>query len=266
MLYVSYGITKSGSTLAFQLTRELLMRCGHDQSKLGSEIVIGRGRINFVEDWSALSAAVLEPVARESRIVVVKTHARPSGDVERLLHSGQARAQAIYRDPRDIALSLVDAGKRGRQLLESGRREKAAFSEIHTVEQALAHIDRHLETFDCWAAQPNVVPFKYDKVAFDTEKFLAEVAAQLSLSIQRSAFPDVALAATQRHTQFNKGILDRHKTEMAADQQQLVKSRYAWFYDRYLAGEGTPSRELPSTPALGERADAALAYRRRKTG
>src|SRR5687767_3992156 len=119
MLYISYGITKTGSTLAFHLTRELLAQCGHDQSKLGEDVVIGTGRINFVRDWSALSAGVLDPIVRKGAIVAIKTHARPSEDVKRWLRSGLARAQAIYRDPRDIALSLVDAGKQGRKLLES---------------------------------------------------------------------------------------------------------------------------------------------------
>ena len=49
LIYISYGITKSGSTLAFQLARTILDLAGFAQVRLSDTATVPGRRINFVE-------------------------------------------------------------------------------------------------------------------------------------------------------------------------------------------------------------------------
>ena len=75
LIYISYGMWKSGSTLAFELTRAILEQNGHRQIPLSLSGVSVDVRINFVPE---LHAHQLEAIDQEARTlgspIVFKTH------------------------------------------------------------------------------------------------------------------------------------------------------------------------------------------------
>ncbi|HEY1961611.1 MAG TPA: hypothetical protein VGG69_04260, partial [Rhizomicrobium sp.] len=113
MLVICYGMPKSGSTLAFELVRGVLMNGGHDQRKIRTSIGIKRrGPGNHL---AAVSRSALEHAIGEigpDRTVAAKTHLPLPvplfGWLETMQAARKIQVIASYRDPRDMVLSMLD--------------------------------------------------------------------------------------------------------------------------------------------------------------
>jgi hypothetical protein len=224
-IYVSYGVTKTGSTLAFEVARVVLEQAGVDQSRLPDSVVAGPYRNNF------LAAVVSEQVpavvaAAEERggLVAVKTHSGPGAGARQAARSGRLIGHVVFRDPRDIVLSLLDAGARARQ--ESRR----AFSEIVTIEDALVGLGRQVAKMNRWLELPGMMPLLYDRFAFNTARTARLLACQLGVSVDAEK---AAAALEGRFTQRNKAKPFRHLEEMDPADQRRVMDRFGFVYARF---------------------------------
>ncbi|MEO1000846.1 MAG: hypothetical protein AAFW69_09660, partial [Pseudomonadota bacterium] len=146
LIYVSFGMAKGGSTLAFQLTSAILEAAGFPQPKLRA--APAEKKINF---FQALTPPVLNPVleevaARELRLIALKTHGGVRAAAVKAVRRGQLIGQAVARDPRDIALSMLDAAETGGAWGTRRGVRKA------TLEDAMAHVRGHVAVFEDWAA------------------------------------------------------------------------------------------------------------------
>src|SRR6185437_5652421 len=119
MLVLCYGIQKSGSTLAFELVRGVLESAGFEQPFLRNErfkgdVSIPAAARNYVEGVTQEKIVELTDIIGPDRKIAVKTHGGFRAKMFPWLEEMQARAalQIIvsWRDPRDICLSLLDAG------------------------------------------------------------------------------------------------------------------------------------------------------------
>jgi len=218
MLYFSYGIRKSGSTLAFELTKGLLEALGHPQERLDIPCFADR-KVHFLnqkqtETFDEKMAAQIQDALKPGRILVIKTHGRPSPYLMKMLRDGSILGQANIRDPRDNTLSLVDAGKRAR------KRGRGAFMNIDSVESAMAKVKDQMSIYQSWVSQPGILACTYDEVAFDSEAFLEGVGTQLGYD--QSDLPDLIRLANRvkksAFTQFNKGVPKRHRSDLNVQQ------------------------------------------------
>src|ERR1700742_1538772 len=104
MLILCYGITKSGSTLAFELVKGMLKSTGHPQQRLSDDVVNPGHRVNYVQplDRRRLNLLLAEI---GQRWIAVKTHAGFNDPLfpylEQLVDEDKLRIMASYRDPRD---------------------------------------------------------------------------------------------------------------------------------------------------------------------
>src|SRR4029077_18506857 len=110
-------IMKSGSTLAFELVKGMLESVGQAQTRLPDGPVDAGRRNNYIDSLDAPRIdALLASIG--SRSIAVKTHCGFRDQLFPLLEERQACGElqivASYRDPRDICLSLLDAGSRAR--------------------------------------------------------------------------------------------------------------------------------------------------------
>jgi len=141
LIVISHGLTKSGSTLAFEMTRAVLCLNGHAQPKLPDGLVTAGHHINFVHHFDDDRLSRLVEYTRNERIVV-KTHGDPSRLTARTvvdcLRRGDLEIQGVVRDRRDTVLSLIDAGVRART---DGTE---SFSTIQGVDDGIALVRRHL--------------------------------------------------------------------------------------------------------------------------
>lgn len=244
LVFFSYGMTKTGSTLAFELVRSALELCGKAQPKLSPNAVIESEKVNFVSHVSEEQASAILSEAKDiGHLIAIKTHTVPDPPLREIFARGQAQGHVIYRDPRDVALSMMDHGARAR------KRGKLAFSEIETLDDALNGIRNQCDTMLEWLRLPGIRPISYDHVAFDSIRTTREILAELGLKGPARRIVD--LAKNGRFTQFNKGKQARYKTEMSIEDANRIKTEFAPLFDHLIHGN---TRDFSSVASLREAA------------
>jgi hypothetical protein len=238
MILLSYGITKSGSTLAFELAKGILIRNGFVQKRL-PEHVVARARINFLRA-DPLRRRHIDPLLSavpRGQKIAVKTHSPADPELiphlEQLLQDKTLAIHVIFRDPRDICLSLLDAGVNSRQ---AGRRQ---FSQIATLDDAIPVVQRQLERLRIWGSINGASLYEYGQFAFDMDKTIERMAAELGLAADNDA---VKHYVNSVFTQKNKARRNRHADEMTPEQnakcldafgtfieQVILRKDFAWF-------------------------------------
>ena len=216
MLYICYGMPKSGSTLAYELTAGLLAACGFPQDKLASPLMEAKQKVNFVSfqrGWGEGTLKSLQPLIDDSAIIAVKTHAVPSDCLLRIEQPAPILVQTVHRDPRDNVLSLMDAGTRCQ------RRGKGSFLDVVNIRTAISRYKKDFAVHTLWQQYPGALSVGYDEVAFDSISFLHRLAAQLKLDVQNVDLEKlVQQVKGSRFTQLNKGIQSRHQQELTPEQ------------------------------------------------
>jgi len=236
MIYLCYGIQKSGSTLAFELTRALLQSLGQPQERLQIPLIGDDRKVNFlssrkIRDLDRDSVQVIEKILPSPRIITFKTHGAPHDAIRELAAEGRIMGQANFRDPRDNLLSLLDAGQRARQ------RGRGAFQNIQSWQAAFDSHRAQLARFEEWMRLPGFIGTHYEEVAFRSESFLRRVATQLQLSLPDDL--DLTQLAEQvkatAFTQYNKAIRRRHRDELTINQTLFLLQRFGSHIEQYMA-------------------------------
>lgn len=186
-LYLSYGITRSGSTLAFRLLSHLLELCGQPQRHLGPPLVPDWTHFNFSDEIGPAHWQALAP----GETLAIKTHAAPPAGLAAALAEGRALAHAVVRDPRDIALSLIEAGRRAQA-------QGGAFADILTLDRALAELENQTRILEAWLALPGVELLRYQDLAGDPAAVLRRLAWQLGLAPSQEQLAEAARRGSRR--------------------------------------------------------------------
>ncbi|MEM9716680.1 MAG: sulfotransferase domain-containing protein [Pseudomonadota bacterium] len=215
----SYGLTKSGSTFAFELIRTALEMQGFDQSPLSAEALPLQRRINFAAHLSADNVRALrDEVWALGHPVVIKTHARPDPAVIDLINAGDAAIIATHRDPRDMALSMLDHGTRSRG------EGKSAFAELETLAQARDNIASQFDSFTQWLYRPNCLPVYFGDLTARTPQALRHMLGHIGFE-EADVMKVIRKTLSSRFIQLNKGQQKRFRSEMSrADQRPFLEA------------------------------------------
>lgn len=219
MIIVSFGVRKSGSTLAFEMARAVLELSGHSQEVLRDGIVEPNRKINIVRDWTDVRLARLVEATAGTK-VVIKTHGSPSqlsvGALMRALESGEVQIHVVYRDPRDAVLSMLDHGARSR---ENGRPN---LQHVRDVDDAISELRSDVASLQLWGA---FAPLKlrYDDFAFDVEGGPRLMAEAMGVEVDPS---DVWDLVNRRPTKKSVARPNRHATDMSAADVAKVEAAY----------------------------------------
>jgi hypothetical protein len=241
MIYFSFGMHKAGSTLGFELAKAMFIRAGAPQPLLPKSIIGGDHSINFLRCPTAENISALErEVARIGHPIVIKTHQAAIPEIVALLSAGKAMGQCVYRDPRDIVLSLLDAGTKAREIGAS------SFSKINSIEMAIINVEKNIRVMETWVHLPNILPVNYRDLAFDMPATVERLMRQAGVVVDPSRLArEVNVNQTgfwprlsgfhkkKPFTQFNKGIRDRYKTELTADQNEMLVAKFGDFIKSY---------------------------------
>jgi len=214
LIYFSYGMTKTGSTLAYHIAHVALEDAGCEQPKIPAPMVEEWRKINFITHLSKQDVDALWEITKTLGYpLLVKTHTRPDPAVIAAINAGQAIASVASRDPRDMALSMLDHGKKAR------RRGVLPFAEIQTIADTVVSIREQLESRDAWLELPNTLPLNYEEIAFDTETIAEQLLDHMGIPGNPA---QIAKTAKARFTQLNKGIPHRHETEMSRQDSEYI--------------------------------------------
>lgn len=235
LIYFSYGMTKSGSTLAFELVRNALEVCGYPQVKLDISAILPNRKKNILSHITEDDAAgMVEQVNKLGYPIVFKTHTRPDPAVVELMQSGAAVGHACYRDPRDLCLSMIDHGIKSRGL---GRSE---FSEIETLEDALDGVRNQSDSLTAWLRLPGTAALYYEDIAFDTRAVVRQIYKQIGL--EGKAQKVVRISNRKARPTQNKMLRKRYPDEMNTSVSRAIAAEFAPMLDRLIANRNTLPR------------------------
>jgi hypothetical protein len=232
MIVLSYGMTKSGSTLAFELCKSILEEKGFEQRRLPDWIVVPNHHINFLVDLTVDSLRRLSQEVSPLEIIVIKAHAAFDAAARQFIEDGirrnQIKVHLNYRDLREICLSLVDAGVQAREA------EKPAFAEIHTLADAAKATRRQLAICRVWGSLQGAMHLHYNDVAFGTRRIVDQMCADFGFDkVNDKEYAKIANHVfNEAFTQKNKGTIDRYK-ELSERQQKFLEMHILG-YDDYL--------------------------------
>lgn len=238
----AYGMTKSGSTLAFELARTALELSGFPQPILPADATGKTRKINFAAHLDDRNVACLTEAVRDvGHPVVIKTHTRPDPCVIAMIDRREALVQASYRDPREIALSMIDHGNRSRAA------GKPAFAEIATLDDAMRDITSQIDSLTQWLYRPNCVPLYYEDVAFRGLATTRRILRRLQLEIPAGRVLRYVLK--KRFIQLNLGVKKRYRDQMSEADQQRFRQTYDLFFRHLIRERGAlPDDGRPILP------------------
>jgi hypothetical protein len=226
MLILCFGITKSGSTLAFELIKGMLESIGHPQNRLPDGPVKREHPVNFVEPVDRETLRDLLAAVGD-RWLAVKSHS-PIGDgtfvyLERLQEQGRVRVVVSYRDPRELCLSLMDAGVQARAL---GMKE---FSEFNDLDFTARVVRRKFGHFRKWGALRGALRLDYDVVAFSPQNAIESLERHFGIRCDRKWAKEHAFE--RAFTQKNKAKRNRAIEEFSPELYEALTAAFADILD-----------------------------------
>ena len=236
MVVLSAGMRKAGSLWYYSLIRDLLVATGHagasdldDRFPAAPFVADGKmkcGRLT-VPTLARLGAA-----AALGRSFPVKTHSRPHRGLRLLMAGGRFRATYVYRDPRDVALSLLDHARHAR-----AEGVDLDLTSLDDLRDALVMVERELDAWEQWMDYDEVLKVRYEDLVADTSGEVARLADHLGVTVSDAEIEAIAapydrraLAAADHRpvfnaVHFNKGRPGRHRSDLAPEQRALCEAR-----------------------------------------
>ena len=204
-LLISYGMTRSGSTLAFETKKAILEKYGMPQQKINFE-GLGSWIENYLPEKYLNDIDSLEKINQKTltNFVVFKTHGAANKKLIEFIRKFNIPVTISVRDPKDIIISLLEISKKNRSLNETG------FINIISFKDALKNLEDDLWRLETWRpliedGTAKVIP--YEDTIKDAEiiiKFLADLTSKPKLLIR-----EIKEITKNRFTQFNVGIAGR---------------------------------------------------------
>jgi hypothetical protein len=233
MIVISYGIPKSGSTLAFELLRGMLRTAGFEQDAIYNDVrdvsAVNPDRAkNFISTITQEKLQDIVDRVGPDRIIALKTHSDFPDDMFEWLEAAQAERKlqviASYRDPRDICLSLMDSGRRSRE------KGKQAFSGIEDLGRAAEKVKKRIRDFRKWAALRGSLRLNYDTVAFEPDTAIDAIDSVLNIKSDHARAKEYAF--DEAHTLKNKAKRARYLDEMDDEQKRTMQETFGRFINR----------------------------------
>ena len=218
-LIICYGMTRSGSTLAFQLVSGILQINGFKQNKLDYPFLKEK-RENFIPS-RIMTSDLLNEINQISgeNYLAIKTHGPLSNEVLDYLDFNNIPVLISVRDPRDILLSLLEIGERNRSIGQYG------FIKIFSFEDAFKALKKQIKDQATWNSlleKKNTFLVIYEKIIFNYTPLIDFV----SNLIQKEPTDQKLLKKhlSNSFTQFNKGIPGRSIFLLSKKQKNLINT------------------------------------------
>jgi hypothetical protein len=234
MIVVSASMKKAGSGWYFNLTNDLLVAASNedvrsirDRYGLNGLLKGGNCQVDFTH--AHLVPRLLLPYLR-GQSFTIKTHGRPRRPLQSLIRLGLMKATYIYRDPRDVALSMLD---HGRELRAEGNHANV-LAGIETLDDALSYIQTSaIDVWSKWMEIDGVLMVRYVDLLTDTAGELRRLSDYLGLDVPQSTLLELTAKYDRRsrdrghdeNLHFNAGIAARYRQKLDSDERRLCRER-----------------------------------------
>lgn len=237
-LIVSIGMPRAGSGWHYNLIHDLVVASGGNDARwirkrffLGS--ILTQVNCNIGAFTTKRLVPVMVPAILGYRFVI-KAHAGPSPLAMRLVSTGKMTPAYIYRDPRDALLSAYEYGQRKRSAYRSG-----AFSDLETIEAAIAFMREYVEISEAWLACEGVFSTRYEDFITDYHNQAASLARFLGIDTHQGDIPAVIERykpekghQDQVGTHFRKGVVGRYREVLSGEQQALCIETFGPYLEK----------------------------------
>jgi hypothetical protein len=238
MIVISAGMVKAGTGWYFNMTNDLLVATGHqhvhdvrDRFDLHDFVLHENCNIGSITTRKLLRLMV--PHLRGNTFVV-KTHEGPNRSLRFFMAVGAVKATYIYRDPRDVILSLKDfiIDKRANDAEQVKAFQdmdlKTGLQRSKPILQVWEDWDRYQQRFG------NAFIVRYEDLSADPVQVMTELATYLGLGAPDDLIREIVakyrpdqLDSEQSGTlHFNKGKINRFLEDFDPDQLAVVNE---WF-------------------------------------
>jgi hypothetical protein len=229
-IYISYGITKSASTFAWQLIKRTAITGGLPIATLTSKAKGKNSPEDYIDPVTGEKLTLIKEEAGASS-VVIKTHGGVTPATARLVMAGQAEVFVSYRDLRDVALSLLDHGARSRA------RGIKDFAEFYEVSDTVENLKAQIRRFETWVRLCKPLLLSYDEICFNMPLAISRIAERLRVSVDARSIVDEFSSNKKSIGQFNKGEGRRFEREMDAKTNALFIDTFSAYYETYFPEE-----------------------------
>src|ERR1022692_3741652 len=214
-LIFAHGVAKSGSTFLFQVARDVAAAInGLPHNKAKSRFFPGMDVPDYVHQPAD---DLIEPLVRllpPSAAFVLKTHGRITPLIASGIRSGLVKAVVSFRDPRDLVISMLDAGVSDRK-----KRKDRGFSPLYKVEDALQPVRDGWEAAREWAYFPGTLPVPYLLTATNQDFVIDLVCKYLSAEhCYHSIRERYAHDKETNIREFHKGVADRFLEDLTPEE------------------------------------------------
>lgn len=239
MLILSVGLPKSGSAWYYNLTNDLIAAGGgHDarvvRQRYDLHPIMKFGTCNIQEPTEEKLLRLTSPPVSDFTFAV-KTHHPPTRTIIDLIESGKMKVSYIYRDPRDIAVSVFEESLKFRN---QGRLNRGVTS-LHTICDAILWAETWLRnSWDCWKVVDKVLHVRYEDLLSDSENELKRLGFFLCFDLEAGSINKIidkwrpeqlGRRRDGDYLHFNKGLSGRFRSVMNAAELRLAHERFGTY-------------------------------------
>lgn len=238
MIVISAGMVKSGSLWYYRLIDELLVASKKKTNLLAPAHQPIESFHKGDKIKSGLTFSDLKRLSKSARLgfsYPVKTHSAPTVSLP-LFGSLMQTVEItyIYRDPRDVVLSVLDHAEKARN-----RDIQINLRDITSFCQAVDFVEVELMKWKKWNDYESlfgVHMVKYEHLVDDTMGELKRLSAFLDLNVSESKMGEIIAKHSRRtnkkidritnSTHLNKGIAKRYLDEMDSENLNYCERRF----------------------------------------
>lgn len=180
----------------------------------------------FVDTIDAPMAGTLCKIHDGFGPFVIKTHSEPTEAIRDLIDSGLAKASFSLRDPRDTVLSALDHADRSRKGLDP----TGAFSDLQTIKDAVDFTRRSIKLYSKWKCFGKAFFVRYEDFMLEKQNILKTMSDYFDIEPSNEQLNAIYIKhelAKETAWNFNKGTINRWKTELSLDDLALCEAAFA---------------------------------------
>ncbi|NEQ54159.1 MAG: sulfotransferase domain-containing protein [Leptolyngbya sp. SIO3F4] len=228
MIIISAGFMKSASTLIHDYQIEIInLVARRNGQKMLEKFSSGRGAA-YRGKLDLKTFVLLVIINFIFGDIALKTHSGPTFFVRLLVSLGLAKVTYSYRDPRDVALSMLDHGNRTRQKEGENFKDNRGFSDVFKVEDAIPKVRQEIDNWYGWRDFKDVHLVRYEDFMNNKEDVLKQMISYLGYEMNALDFDKLLEKyQTVKSRNFNKGTSGRYKVDMSPDDLELYNITFS---------------------------------------